>query len=75
MSHSRKKNPLRKIAGDKSLKKFYNRKFRHRNDLDFPSGNAYRKTNSQWELWDYVTGYFSGERIPDEPRSYWYAMK
>ena len=75
MSRSRKKNPLIKCAGDKSLKRIYNRRFRHQNDLDFPSGNAYRKTNDSWELCDFVLGYFSGEKIPNKPRKYWYAMK
>lgn len=75
MSRSRKKHPIIKCAGDKGFKKIFNRRFRRQNDLDFPSGNAYRKTNSQWELWDYVAGYFTKDEVPDEPRKYWYSMK
>lgn len=75
MSRSRKKHPLIKCAGDKGLKKVFNRRFRHRNELDFPSGNAYRKTNEPWEICDVVLGYFKHEEIPNEDRKYWYAMK
>lgn len=75
MSRSRKKHPLIKCCGDASLKKIYNRRFRRKKDLDFPSGNAYRKTNESWEICDIVMGYFKSEEIPDEGRKYWYAMK
>lgn len=75
MSRSRKKHPLIKCAGDKSLKKIFNRRFRHKKDLDFPSGNAYRKTNESWEICDILMGYFKDEDIPNEDRRYWYAMK
>jgi hypothetical protein len=75
MSRSRKKHPLIQGCGDKSLKKIYNRRFRHKKDLDFPSGNAYRKTNDSWEICDILFGYFRHEDIPDEERKYWYAMK
>jgi len=75
MSRSRKKHPLIQGCGDKSLKKIYNRRFRHKNDLDFPSGNAYRKTNNSWEICDILFGYFRHEDIPNEERKYWYAMK
>lgn len=73
MSRSRKKNPIIKTAGDKSLKKIFNRRFRRNNELDFPSGNAYRKTNEPWEIADCIFGYFAGEKLP--ARGYWYAMK
>lgn len=75
MSRSRKKHPLIQGCGDKSLKKIYNRRFRHQNDLDFPSGNAYRKTNDSWEICDILFGYFRHEDVPNEDRKYWYAMK
>lgn len=75
MSRSRKKHPLIKCAGDKSLKKIFNRRFRRNKDLDFPSGNAYRKTNESWEICDIVMGYFKSDAIPYEDRRYWYAMK
>lgn len=75
MSRSRKKHPLIQGCGDKSLKKIYNRRFRHQNDLDFPSGNAYRKTNNSWEICDILFGYFRHDDIPNEDRKYWYAMK
>jgi len=75
MSRSRKKHPLIKCAGDKGFKKLFNRSFRRKKDLDFPSGNAYRKTNESWEICDYIAGYFTKDEIPDEERKYWYAMK
>lgn len=74
MSRSRKKNPIIKTAGDKSLKRIFNRRFRRNKELDFPSGNAYRKTNEPWEIADVTYGYFAGEKLPS-PRGYWYAMK
>ena len=75
MSRSRKKHPLIKCAGDKGFKKIFNRKFRRKKDLNFPSGNAYRKANESWEISDITMGYFADEKIPDEERRYWYAMK
>ncbi len=75
MSHSYKKNPIRKMAGSTSFKTIFNRRFRRKKDLDFPSGNAYRKTNETWAISDISYGYFAGEKLPDEPRKYWYAMK
>ena len=75
MSRSRNKHPLIQGCGDKSLKKIYNRRFRHQNDLDFPSGNAYRKTNDSWGICDILFGYFRHEDIPNEERKYQYAMK
>lgn len=75
MSRSRKKHPLIQGCGDKSLKKIYNRRFRHQNDLDFPSGNAYRKTNNSWEICDILFGYFRHKDVPDEDRRYYWSMK
>lgn len=76
MSRSRKKHPLIQACGSKGFKKIFNKRFRHQNDLDFPSGNAYRKTNESWEICDAVMGYFKNEAIPDtEERKYWYWMK
>lgn len=75
MSRSYKKYPLCKI-GDKKLKKLYNRKLRRRKQLDYPSGNKYRREpgNNSWEICDYRGGYFPGQQIND-PRLYWYYMK
>lgn len=70
MSRSRKKNPIIKCAGDKTLKTAYNRKFRRKKELDFPSGNAYRKANESWEISDFRVGYYHGEELPYEDRSY-----
>lgn len=75
MSRSRKKHPLIKCAGDKGFKKIFNRRFRHKNDFDFPSGNAYRKVNESWEICDILVGYFKHSDIPEENRKYWYSMK
>lgn len=75
MSHSRKKHPLIQGAGDKSLKKIFNRKIRRNKDLDFTSGNAYRKVNESWEISDVLFGYFTEAEVPDEERKYWYFMK
>ena len=75
MSRSRKKYPLIKCGGNRSFKKIFNRRFRRNKDLDFPSGNAYRKVNESWDVCDIVMGYFKSKEIPDEDRKYWYAMK
>lgn len=54
MSRSYRHSDIMPCACNKSLKKLYNRRFRrtHKNDTDFPSGNAYRKTNDSWEIVD-----------------------
>lgn len=75
MSRSRKKHPLIKCCGDKSFKKLFNRRFRRNKDLDFPSGNAYRKTNESLEICDVLFGYFRHNDVPKGERKYWYAMK
>ena len=75
MSRSRKKHPICQICGDKSYKTIYNRRFRHKKDLDFPSGNAYRKTGESYDICDWKVGYFSQREIPKKPRQYWWAMK
>jgi len=75
MSRSSKKHPLIQACGFKGFKKIFNRRFRHQNDLDFPSGNAYRKTNESWEICDVVFGYFRHEDVPDEERRRYCSMK
>lgn len=76
MSRSRKKHPLIQCCGDKSLKKLFNRRFRRKKDLGFPSYGAYRKANNSWEICDTLMGYFNVELIPfTEERKYWYSMK
>ncbi len=74
MSRSRKKYPWVKI-GDKSLKKLYNRRLRRRKQLDYPSGNKYRREpgNSSWDICDWK--WWGYEALEDEPRRYWYFMK
>lgn len=73
MSRSRKKHPLYKI-GDKSLKKLYNRRFRRRKELDYPSGNAYRKdkNNNSWEICDWLFGEFTRDDIYRDKEMYPY---
>lgn len=75
MSRSRKKHPLVKCGGNKSYKKIFNRRFRHKRDLDFPSGNAYRKTNESWNICDILMGYFRNEEISNQERAFWYFKK
>ena len=78
MSRSYKKHPLIQACGDKSLKKLYNRRLRRRKQLDYPSGNRYRRerNNNSWDICDIVCGYFTYDEIPeDEKRPYWYYMK
>lgn len=75
MSRSRKKHPIVR-CGDTFYKKIFNRRFRRKKDLDFPSGSAYRKTNESWDICDFVGGYFDKKEIPEkENRKYWYEMK
>lgn len=75
MSRSQKKHPLIQCCGDKGLKIFFNRNFRHQNNLDFPSGSAYRKVNKSWEICDVLMGYFTVKEIPNKARQYRYSMK
>ena len=76
MSRSYKKHPLIKTCGDKSLKKLFNRRLRRRKQLDYPSGNAYRRepNNSSWDICDILFGYFDYASIPedDERPYYWW---
>lgn len=66
MSHSFKKHNIIKYAGDKGLKKCFNRKLRrkYKNDLDFPNYNAYRKYNESWDIAD-VRSFVSFENYKD----------
>lgn len=78
MSRSYKKHPIIQGCGDKSLKKLFNRRLRRRKQLDYPSGNAYKRepSNNSWEICDVLFGYFNKSSIPkDEARPYWYYMK
>ena len=54
MSRSYKKHPIIQGCGDKSLKKIFNRRLRRRKQLDYPSGNAYKRepSNNSWEICD-----------------------
>lgn len=55
MSRSYKKHPYYKCAPGKLTKKMCNRRIRRAfKDDDIPSGNAYRKLNDSWELYDYI---------------------
>lgn len=78
MSRSRKKHLLIQGCGCKWFKKFYNRRLRRRNQLDYPSGNAYRKEpgNNSWEICDILFGYFTKSEIPkDDKRPYYWWKK
>ena len=78
MSRSYKKHPIIQGCGDKSLKKLFNRRLRRRKQLDYPSGNAYRreKNNNSWDICDVLFGYFTYDEIPeDDKRPYWYYIK
>lgn len=78
MSRSYKKHPIIQGGGDKSLKKLFNRRLRRRKQLDYPSGNAYRreKNNDSWDICDVLFGYFTNSDIPeDDKRPYWYYIK
>ena len=78
MSRSRKKHPLIQGCGDKKLKTLYNRRLRRRKQLDYPSGNAYRRepNNNSWEISDVLFGYFTHDEIPrDDARPYYWGMK
>lgn len=75
MSRSYKKHGFRKI-GDPGFKKIFNRKIRHRKELDYPAGCRYKREPGccSWEICDLVCGYFKDERC-DEERRYWYFIK
>lgn len=78
MSRSYKKHPLIQGCGDKSLKKFFNRRLRRRKQLDYPSGNAYRRepNNNSWDICDALFGYFTYADIPEgEDREYYWWIK
>ena len=78
MSRSYKKHPLIQGCGDKGLKKIFNRRLRRRKQLDYPSGNAYKKEpgNSSWDICDVLFGYFRYDDIPeDDERSYYWGKK
>lgn len=60
------------------MKKLFNRRLRRRKQLDYPSGNAYKKepNNNSWDISDVLFGYFTKSSIPkDDKRPYWYWMK
>ncbi len=60
MSHSYRHHYVFKTAGDKSMKKTFNRRLRRRHNHlweDIDNGNAYRKLNNPWDIADYVYRY------------------
>jgi hypothetical protein len=58
MSHSYRHNYVFKTAGDKSMKKIFNRRLRRSQKCDnIPDGNAYRKYNNPWDIADYTYRY------------------
>ena len=76
MSRSYKKHPLIQGCGDKGLKKIFNRRLRRRKQLDYPSGNAYKRepNNNSWAICDLLFGYFTRADIPKDDKRpyYWY---
>ena len=75
MSRSYKKHGLLKL-GDSSMKKIFNRRLRHRKQLDYPSGCRYKREpgNCSWEISDIIFGYFAGQKC-DEKFGYRYFIK
>lgn len=59
MSRSRKKNPIRQLATDKSYKKIYNKKTRHQ---DIGNNAEYKKHNDSYEICDWI------EYDPKDPK-------
>ena len=60
MSRSYRHNYVFKCAGDKSMKKMFNRRLRRRHNHmweDMPSGNAYKRYNDSWEIADFIYRY------------------
>jgi hypothetical protein len=83
MSRSYQKHPHGKV-GDKGYKKIYNRKLRRQKDLELPSGSAYKKVNSSYDICDYncdtsIDSFFSWPWIEnkfdneEEAMAYWKA--
>ena len=78
MSRSYKKHPIIQGCGDKSLKKLFNRRLRRKKQLDYPSGNRYRRehNNNSWDICDVLFGYFRKSDIPyDDEHPYWWWIK
>lgn len=58
MSRSYRHNYVFKTAGDKSMKKLFNRRLRRSQRCrNIPSGSAYKRYNNSWEIADYVYRY------------------
>lgn len=60
MSRSYRHHYYFQCAGDKSMKKTFNRRLRRRHNHlweNLPSGNKYKRMNESWELCDYRYGY------------------
>ncbi len=58
MSRSYRHNYVFKTAGDKSMKKLFNRRLRRSQRCrNIPSGGAYKRYNNSWEIADYVYRY------------------
>lgn len=61
MSRSRKKNPIRQTATNKSYKKIYSKKTRHQ---DIGNNGEYKKHNDSYEICDWL------EYNPEDPKIY-----
>lgn len=58
MSHSYRHHYVFKTAGDKSMKKIFNRRLRRsQRCCNIPNGNAYKKYNNSWYIADYTYRY------------------
>lgn len=62
MSRSYRHHYIFKIAGDKSMKKIFNRRLRRRHNHlweDMDGGNKYRRMNNSYDISDFCFGYTS----------------
>ena len=58
MSRSYRHHYIFKTAGDKSMKKLFNRRLRRSQRCsNIPNGNAYKKYNESWEIADFIYRY------------------
>lgn len=60
MSRSYRHNYIFKIAGDKSMKKVFNRRLRRKHNHlweNIPNGGKYKRYNNSWNIADYIYRY------------------
>lgn len=71
MSRSYRHNYVFKTAGDKSMKKIFNRRLRRsQHCANIPNGNAYKRYNDSWKIADYVYRYHDYHDYREQHKDY-----